>query len=396
MAAALFIHRGVFRAVDSGLRDFAAPFAGTRLFWTGGNPFDAAALRTALDRAGASDTAPPPAVYPPASFVALTPFAALPAFPAKAFFLFVGLGLLAVGTAGWAREVGLPAAHASLLFALMVAGSPLHTALFVANPGLLAAGALLTGLWCQRRGQARIAGTLLLWSLLLKPQLGLVGLAALAWQREFRRAALLGCSALGLYAASFAFLHLTEPAALPQWQANLQAERAAGSISAVGALGLQRVDPASLWAAFSGTDIPQWLQALVAAGFVGLALPALRRGTDADAPVAHLAVLAVAVMLGTYHRAYDAVLLVPAWLFLAASAHSLAMGCVALLLCAGWLLPGAGFWLGIARPESLIGDAVASDVFQFTLARAHAWTVLLTAAAVLFVLHRSVRAQRAG
>lgn len=389
VAATLFFHRGVSRAVDHGLRDFAGPFAGTRLFWTGGNPYDATVILATLERAGATDTAPPPAVYPAATFVALAPLAPLPAYAAKLLFLATGLLLLGLGVRGWARELELSSTQTGLLCALILAGSHLHTALFVANPGLVAVGALIAGTWCYQRRRDRVAFALLLWALLLKPQLGIVGLLWLLLQKRFRPALALTLTSGAVAIASFAYLHLKVPAAIPQWKANATEEHTSGSISATGSLGIHRIDPAGLWAAMTDRDLASAVQVAAAAVFAVPALWLARGASAAVRPGATLAILGVAALLASYHRVYDAVLLIPAWLVLAAPSVPAAIRIISALLCAAWILPGGGFWTTLAGGHRLVPAWLAGSSFtHLVLARLHAWALLATAVVLLIGHYR--------
>lgn len=388
-AATLFFHRGISRAIDRGLRDFAGPFAGTRLFWTGGNPYDATVLLATLERAGATDKAPPPAVYPAATFVALAPFALLPAHPAKLLFLATGMLLLGIGVRGWAKELELSSTQIGLLCALILAGSHLHTALFVANPGLVAVGALLAGTWCSQRQHDKAGFALMLWSLLLKPQLGIVGILWLLLQKRLRPALALTFTSAAIAVASIGYLHVNVPESLPQWQANAKAEHTSGSISATGSLGIHRVDPAGLWAAMTGRDLASAVQIGAAAAYALLALFVARNASASARPGATLAILGIAALLASYHRAYDAVLLIPAWLALAASTVNPALRIISALLCAAWILPGGGFWTTLAGNHRLVPDwLVGSPFTHLVLARLHAWALLATAIVLVVGLDR--------
>lgn len=391
-AATLFFHRGISRAMDRGLRDFAGPFAGTRLFWAGGNPYDATAIVATLQGAGANDQAPPPAVYPAATFVALAPLALLPAHAAKLLFIAIGLLLLGIGVRGWARDLELSSTQIGLLCALILAGSHLHTALFVANPGLAAVGALIAGTWCHQRRHDKTAFALLLWSLLLKPQLGIVGILWLLLQKRFRPAIALTLTSGAIALASFAYLHARVPAAIPQWRANATAEHSSGSISATGALGVHRVDPASLWAAVTGRDLTPTVQLGAAAAYAVFALLLARKTSAAVRPGATLAILGLAALLASYHRAYDAVLLIPAWLVLASPSIAPALRISSALLCAVWILPGGGFWTTLAGNHPLVPAWLTSPPFaHFVLARLHAWALLATAVVLVAGYCRKTR-----
>lgn len=389
IAATLFFHRGVSRAIDRGLRDFAGPYAGTCLFWTGGNPYDATALLATLERAGATDISPPPAVYPAATFVALSPLALLPAHAAKLLFLATGLLLLGIGMRGWAKELELPSMLTGLLSALILAGSHLHTAIFVANPGLVAVGALIAGTWCWQRRHNRLGFALLLWALLLKPQLGIVGVLWLLLQKRFRSTVALTLISGAIAIASFAYLHVRVPAALPQWQANATSEHTSGSISATGSLGIHRIDPAGLWAAMTGRELASITQVGAAAIYAVLALLLAQKVSVLIRPVATLAILSLAALLASYHRVYDAVLLIPAWLVLASPTITPVLRVASALLCAAWILPGGGFWTTLAGSHPLVPAWLAgSPLTQLVLARLHAWALLGTAAVLFFGFYR--------
>lgn len=389
VAATLFFHRGVARALDHGLRDFAGPFAGTRLFWAGGNPYDATALLATLERAGATDTAPPPAVYPAATFVALAPIALLPAHAAKLLFLAMGLLLLGVGVRVWAKELALSPSHTGLLCALTLAGSHLHTALFVANPGLVAVGALIAGAACYQQQRNRPGFVLLLWALLLKPQLGIVGVLWLFLQKQFRAGIALTLASGAIAMGSMAYLQARVPDALSQWRANATAEHTSGSISATGSLGVHRVDPAGLWAALTGRELAAPIQIGAAAAYAVLALCMMRSASTTARPAASLAILGVAALLASYHRAYDAVLLIPAWLVLLSPAATPSLRVGATLLAAAWIMPGGGFWTTLAGTHPWMPAGLAHSNFaQVVLVRLHAWALLGTAVILLIAACR--------
>jgi len=392
LALALFFFRGATRTVAPGLRDFAPPYAGARLFWQGADPYAPDAVRRELSRAGAGLDEAPPALYPPGAFLALAPFAVLPAEPAKLLFVAASVAAWLFGLVAWSRLVGAAGPGLVAVILVALACAPLHTAMMVANPAIGAAASLLLGTALWRGGRSVAALTLLLLALLLKPQLGLLAVPWL-WLDGARRVAVrLSVAALLLHALAFTRLGVAAPSFLASWRGNFAAEAGEGSISAAHQLSFHRIDPSALFQSLFARELPVAVSLALAAGLATWLLrDRLRRPPQsAAASLEILAVGAVCALLVGYHRAYDALLLAPLWLRFAASpawpatrTARVGFAIVGLL----WVLPGGGFWwmLGRRLPESLEALA-AHPLWTLGLQRHQAW--LLVATVPLLLLFR--------
>ena len=396
VASALFLTRGLGRMTSAGLADFAAPYAGARLLIAGENPYDSHRLAESLLAAGATNPEHTVAVYPPGSLAAMLPFAPFSARPARILMVVAGLGLLAYGSWRWMGLLAYSRRKCIVASCLLVACAPLHTAMVVSNPVLLAAGALLAGSALLQAGAHRRGLLLLGLSIVLKPQVGFVGPLWLMLSSFMRPVFFLTCMAGGLHWVVAAALFFHRPAAWFDWLANLHAETVAGSISAEAQLGFQRIDPAGVWFAVTGIGLPWSASLLLAGGFV-LRMVNTGRGDDPALPqiqIGRLGVAAITLLLAGYHRGYDALMLIPLWLLILSNRFSFAdrprvlIGMLSLL----WILPGAGFWLMMESRFEVVKNTLAPSFFWMAgLVRLHGWTMLMTAVLVaIFPLTRLV------
>ena len=383
LAIGLFGFRGIARSLDDSLKDFAAPFAGTRLFWQGDNPYDSDSLAAALEQAGASSPAHTPAVYPPVSFLALTPLAFLPVPAAKTAVVLLGLTMLAAGSWLWMQTVNVPRASGLALGLFVFASAPLHTAIWVVNPALLACGAVLFGSALIERKHHRWGGFILLWALLIKPQIGAAGVG---WcLLTDRRLAGISMSLIwaGLLGLALWKLQLSVPEALDGWRTNLAEESTSGSISASASLGMQRIDPAGLWHAITGAELMTVAQVTFAGVVVlwGIRWPKQNAATSIDS-LRILAIIGIGLLLSGYHRAYDALLLIPLGLWVAASRDVPKPGPVWALIGTAflWIMPGGGFWWKLGQLEPFAQFSIVdSGIWHLGLMRLHCWALLLAA-----------------
>jgi hypothetical protein len=379
-AVGLFLGRGVYRACSEELRDFGAPFAGTRLFWAGKNPYADAEISQTLAATGIDCEAHSVAVYPPTTFVALAPLAIWAPAVAKTLMLMGGFTLGAAGVVSWCRILQLNQRR-WLVFALMIGCSPLHTAMMTANPVLLSFGAILfgTALVVENRDGAGVV--LLTWAFLLKPQIGALGLAWLGLRGNWRSLVAIGLASILVAAVALVRVKLAAPESFSTWAANLRLESSSGSIAALGPLGMQRIDPAELWAALTGRALPLLVQLLGAAVFVFGVARQDCRVRDPIASARLLAVIGIALLLVGYHRAYDALLVFPCWLLLALPSAKawLWRSLVVAALC--WWLPGGGFWTAAAEHGALADAGITHWwIWDHGVVRWQNWTLLLTAA----------------
>ncbi|MBP6506832.1 MAG: DUF2029 domain-containing protein [Opitutaceae bacterium] len=386
----LFFYRGVYRSAFAGNADFAAPYAGARLLITGDNPYDSNRLTSTLAAAGAQNPTHTVAVYPPGSLAAMLPFALLPVRPARAFIIIVGLGLLAFGIYRWMSILTYSPHECFVSSFLLAACAPLHTAMVVSNPALPAAGALLAGSALFQAGATRRGLLLLGFSLLLKPQLGIIGPLWLALGSRVRPAFYLTFCVGSLHLAIAAVIFFLQPTSCLDWLGNLRAESVTGAISAETQLGFQRIDPTGVWFAMTGIGLPFPLALLLAAGFIWR-LWFDSRGASPATPslqLAWLGSIGLCLLISGYHRSYDALVLAPLWLLLVSTDFSSTNQPVRFLRTFNliWILPGAGFWLLLETRSEWVQHTLApSFLWKAGLLRLHGWIVVSTALILMLV-----------
>ncbi len=386
----LFLYRGVYRSAVTGNADFAAPYAGARLLITGDNPYDSNGLTSTLVAAGAQHPTHTVAVYPPGSLAAMLPFAPLPVRLARTLMISAGIGLLTFGIYHWMSILSYSPHECFVGSFLLIACAPLHTAMAVSNPALPATGALLAGSALFQGGAIRRGLLLLGFSLLLKPQLGIIGPLWLALGARARPAFYLTFCIGSLHLAIAAVLFFIQPASCTDWLGNLHAESVTGAISAETQLGFQRIDPTGVWFAMTGISLPFPLAPLLATGFFWR-LWLDSRGASPATPSLQLVWLGsvgLCLLISGYHRSYDALVLAPLWLLLVSTDFLSTNQPVRLLRALNlmWILPGAGFWLLVETRSEWVQHTLAPSFFWTAgLLRLHGWIVLSTALIIMLV-----------
>lgn len=359
---------GVARAVTGSL-DLAAPYAGSAALMQGENPYDTGVLRRTLVDAGRERDADPPftpALYPPATFVALAPLTVLDWPAARLAWLLLNVTLLALAVRALVRLAGA-GTPSMLVVAASLSLAPWATGIALGQPAVAAVALLVIALERARREALTSSGVLLGVSLMLKPQLaGLFVLYHLI--RAPRRPAFI---ATGMYILSTAIvLALLESRDIPwldSWRANSALELYGGYIDPLGTFSAQMVDLRPLLAALTGVRPPMGTGVAIALlGFVALLLMAGSRNRS-DGLLAW-SILAVLTLFAGYHRFYDAALLcipaawgvaqlpgLPRWRSLAA------LACIAPFVVSGaWTLQRLGHdgRLGSIDPGSFLWNAI--------------------------------------
>jgi Glycosyltransferase family 87 len=387
ISGVLFSIRGLGRIDPSGLADFAAPYAGAKLLVEGGNPYDAVQLSEALLTADAPSTEHTMAVYPPGSLAVMVIFAPFPANLARYLMIGAGLGLIGFGTLAWMRLLSFAPGRVIVGACMVVACAPLHTAMTVANPVILSAGALLAGAALVQCGLLRLGLFLIVLAMALKPQVGSAGLVWLILNAEIKRAVWVCVAVAAIHVTAAATLFTRLPSAWVSWMANLHAETTSGSISAEAYLGFQRIDPAGLWFGVTGLAMPPLATLSVAGGFIFLYWyrDPTKKNEEAHTSLLRLGSSGIALLLAGYHRSYDALLLVPLWLAIIGS-NSKDYRRVYVWLClltSAWILPGAGFWRITPEYFGFARDYLdSSSWWTAGVLRLHGWILLLTAISI--------------
>jgi len=357
------------------MRDFLAPYTGSRCLWAGCNPYDLSQVQHEFARAGGLEQDHPtwafePPVYPPSTLVALLPMSFLHYHAARAVWygltacLFFAASLVLIS---FVAESYKP--WAMLLGAFLYWSEPVGLLFNIGQPSGLAASLALLSLWLFFRNPRSGAAVICLGiSLSLKPQLG--GLFLIYFLlRPRSRAYACKSAALGAAFLIAGILWLTLSPASHNWRsdyraqiANSQALGAVNDPSAQSGYARQFTNAQIVFALFVNnpsrdTNFAYALGAILFAAWVMIVL----RTSEGDL-FSTLAAITCIGMLPVYHREYDLVLLMigfPA--LIAMMSRRQAMGWPT-LLCTACLLSSPHYhhlWIGLetnARIFALIPD----------------------------------------
>jgi hypothetical protein len=177
-AAAEFGVRGLWRAL-SDTQDLAVIYASTRAFQTGHNPYDPAAMQAAWREANhnhPNPSDPPPidlALYPPSTYLLLSPLALLDWTAARFAWLFLNLIAVAalIVTLTRFRPYRLSPAKSALTAAFILGFGPIQTAIAKGQLAVLVVAILAIALVVETRRALILAAILIGLAASLKPQL---------------------------------------------------------------------------------------------------------------------------------------------------------------------------------------------------------------------------------
>jgi hypothetical protein len=393
-----FLARGPWRALRSG-HDLAPPYAATKAWLAGTNPYEPAVLRDVLLRSGRErDTQGnpefTPSLYPPPTFVALAPLAAFSWRAARLVFLVMSLALfvwhvrslLELARLDWRDTAG-----AALLIAV-VALAPYHTGIALGQLAIPSIALAVIALAHAHRGAERAAGGYLAVATLLKPQIA-GPFIVYCWLRGRRRTALIAttaCAAATIVGVGWLWLHDVPWVATWRETTGLTREPG-GPLDPAGPLSAQLVDLQPLLAA-AGVTAPA-IAALVLGAAAAVALYLLSRRVPARHDLLLLAALAVVTLLPVYHRFYDAglVCLPVAWLCatLARQGHDRGPALLAAACCAVFLAPGAWMLQRLADQGDVSASLVRSSVWNAVLLRHQNWALVALLVVLALAVHRA-------
>ena len=275
VAATMFVVRGPARALAKG-DDLAPPYAATRAFLEGVNPYSDTVLARVLTESGReldADGRPPynPSLYPPPTFVALAPLA-LTSWPvARIAFLVIALALFAWHIPALFRLADLGAETTGALWLLggTLALAPYHTGIALGQLAIPCVALVVVALALMRGGQWMGGGVALGIASLLKPQLA-GPFILYAVLRGHRRASLVAV-ALGAAATltSLGWLAANDVSWLSTWrEVTASIQVANGPADPAGSLSATMVDLRPLLAAAG-------IRSVTLAGFAlaGIAAP---------------------------------------------------------------------------------------------------------------------------
>ncbi len=320
-AAVFFLAAGAARAFRAS-NDFVPVYTGARCLLHGCNPYDTAQLEQQFFEAGGHPSELPSweidvPVYPPSTFLALSPLALL-SFPLARLVWFLLNGSLFVVATGLIVDL---CPRPQTWLATILASAFLLTSgilLVLAQPALFAISLLAIACCLFLRGRwLPLAALAAMLSLAVKPQIGILILVYFLVQRiHWRYAALALVGSLAfLLSAGFILQHHPRSADwLTTLRGNLTATLSPGGSADPRPANQQAIGDINLQA-LTSIFFPQAKQFNAAAYVVFLALFALgitatvRTTPNREIHLLALAALAILTLTPVYHRFYDSRLL---------------------------------------------------------------------------------------
>ena len=395
IAVAYLAWRGVWRAVGYD-QDLNVGYASAHAWLIGRDPYDADVLRDILVRGGNGESA-----YEASLIWRLNVYfpTTLPIFLVVSFLPWnaATLGTIAVNLVaafaiiwGVLRLVGWrwSDTRALWLTAFFLALAPVHATITAGQTGLFSLLAIIVAFNLERSAGGVAAGIAYGLATALKVQIGLPFVAYAALRRRWQSAGVATVVIGVLTLVSIGRMHIAGVPWLSSWLANLTTLSATGGLNDPGAENTQRYALVNLQFALSSLfDNPFAVQAITIAlvGAGALAFVWFTRGPQPRDELLSLSVVAVLGLMVTYHRYYDAVVLILpiAWAigFLGTEGRTYAIA--VLVLCATYLVPVQtaliaaenGGWIPPAIAESFLWDAVLLPL--------HAWVLAILAVVLL-------------
>lgn len=418
-AFVFMIYRGPVRALGpGGSSDFSLIWQSTRAFSTGLSPYEVPSIEHVWNSHSFS-AAPPPSernaallVYPPSTFVLMTPWCSSDWATGRLGWMLTGTLLLLATIGGCLRLAGLSwhTPRYWLAAAAALALAPGHTCISVGQPSLLVMFLIVVAQVLRDRPPGRhpvpkgggiVAGIALGLACALKPQIGLIFLAyevgRLRWRTAITGAIVAGVVlAIGIWK-----LHASGIDWLPQWRANLAAFAASDNADPTSANPLRyHLINLHYWL-HTFTDnrgLVKWLVYALVAALCGAYFLADRRALGGTAPggtalpsgapwtkpqnpadLLTLSFLAAISMLIVYHRLYDAVvLLFPlVWLFAEPRRPRRMVWAAVMGLCLlAFYVPGASLMNSLVV-SGKIPPGIANSIVFTSIAMPHAVIALV-------------------
>jgi hypothetical protein len=348
-----FLARGPLRAVSVS-SDFAVPYLAARAWRNGGNPYDHEALDQIWQEAGGEQGKKPvktttPSVYPPTTLILLAPLTFWSWKAARygvliintAFIILVIRLLLSIARFGerdW---------RAILFWAIALGFAPLHTGIALGNLAVPSVSLALLAVWAGLTKKDSIAGLLLALALSLKPQIGGIVWLGYVLQRRWRICAIAAAASLMLALIAIGRLELGQVDWVNSWASNYHVFVAEGRSNDPTASNVSRHHLLNLqWLLHTFLE-QRWLVNLLVLGFVGSQFAILwatnNKRDERENDLLFFSSLIVLGLLASYHRFYDATLLILPllWSLIAWSGLQKKAARLSLLLISPFLVPGA-------------------------------------------------------
>ena len=317
---------------------------------------------------------------------------------AKVAFLALNVALTAFIAWGLLRLLRWPwtEVRSLVLVAFVLALAPLHTTLAIGQGAILSTAAIVAALLAERADRPVWSGLFYGLAIVVKVQLGLPFLAWAAWRRRWTAVGVATSLVAVVTAVSIGRMALAGVPWLASWTANLAALSGPGGINDPSPLNPERyslINLQYLLGTFGIMGIVADLITYAVVGAAALLLVRLVRGADRHEGLLVLSGVAVLGLLVTYHRYYDAVVLVLpiAWGIWAWRSDRV-VSAVALVLCADFLFPFQTALHEVQQRLSLPDWLVSSPFWTSVLATQHVWALIFLTGALLWAALRQSRA----
>ncbi len=383
-----FLDRGPYRAIRySTTGDFSTVYAAARCWMHGANPYERASLKNELATSGAPasiqrDQDINPSVYLPSAMPWVAPFAALRWKAANASWILLLIILFVLSVRALIAHSGLMGPQKWFAWGAALLFSPTYVGIYDGNPGVLAIG-LATLSVCLAADSSLVASGIVLGiALCFKPQIAICAFCVLALRKCWKPQAL----AVGLFAAAAMLgVAIVSHAGHDWWWQSEQHNLAISFVpggqsdpSPVSPVAWQLLNTQALAGYLFSNRRAMNVCVWIIAGCLALVYLWRRKPIDYWRDAAFFSAL---VLLPTYHRYYDAQLLLLLLPLLVQSARS---GNRRLVLTTGFLL------LILALPiqsvfARMLGERATIPSFrQFVLLRNQPAALLLLAAVLSF------------
>ena len=318
-AAGEFGVRGVRRALTD-MGDFAVIYASTRAFDAGQNPYDASAMRAAWLQAGQNKPGDPNpddlALYPPATYLLLSPLAWLDWTHVRWAWILINLLSVAVLmvtlTRYWQGE--LSPWKAALVAAFILGFGPIHTAIAKGQLAVVVAAILALAVVAQVHKAPVLAAILIGLAVSLKPQIAAPVIVLYLIQRQWKAIAVVAGVSAGLLCMAWLRLAAAGVSWLGSLLHNVRLASQPGGVydpSPTNPLAFQLVNASALLRRMIGN--PAAVTVLLAAIGLVVCFFLWKRGRYVRDLLADPTAFAAACVLGLVliaHRYYDAAVLV--------------------------------------------------------------------------------------
>jgi hypothetical protein len=309
-----------FRRALADMQDFAVIYASTRAFESGKNPYDPTEMRSAWHEAGPHNPGDPApddlALYPPTTYLLMSPLALLDWSSVRWAYLFLNLIAIAVLVVTLTRygPRTLPAWKIAFTAAFILGFGPIHTALAKGQLVVIVAAILALAFVAEIRQAFVLAPVLVALAGCLKPQIAAPVVVLYLIQKRWKPIATCAAVSLGILGLAALRLYLAAIPWVGSMLRNIGLASAPGGVydsSPTNPIVFQLVNASAL---FHRLNANQPLVIALLATIAALVCFVLwKRGLQGPDLFSDLGAFSVACVLGLVlisHRYYDATVMV--------------------------------------------------------------------------------------